>query len=330
MAVRLFSTYSTHENRITASILAVLRSISLDHMQRLLGALLNAPEFELVNFQNQPARGGKGVPDAVIQSSCRVLIETKVQPKAIKDLEQIQRHLQRLDKAKEFDRFLIVLTPDDVPPAALGSLQDDRLVWTSFSALDKAIDEMLEDKYEVVSEREEFLLRELQNMLDTENLLGSDKDVVVVAARDAWPEYYDKHYYAYICQPDRQFRQVTRLAFYFQGQIQPIVPRIIEPRHPNVEFVSNKHEGRLGELVNILLKDGPRTEGNFYEVVFLSPPDSPETLKLEHPITNDLKAKNGNLTAFTQNQRYVSSERMKTARTTSQLVDDHLPKSTTT
>lgn len=35
----IFSTYSTGENRVTASILAVLRSLSLDRIQRLLGAL---------------------------------------------------------------------------------------------------------------------------------------------------------------------------------------------------------------------------------------------------------------------------------------------------
>ncbi len=248
MAVNLFSTYSTDENRVTASILAVLRSISLDHMQRLLGAMLDAPEFELVNFQNQPAKGAKGVPDAIIQSSCRILIETKVKRNAIKDLDQIKRHLQRLDEAKESDCLLIVLTPDSAPPAALDSLQDDRLVWKSFSDLDQAIDEMLEDPSEVVSEREEFLLRELQNMLETETLLGSDKDVVVVPARNAWPEY--QKYHAYICQPHRRFRQVTRLAFYFQRQIQAYVPRIIKS-YPNVEFVAGKHEDDLGVLTKL-------------------------------------------------------------------------------
>ena len=75
----IFSTYSTGENRVTASFLAVLRSLSLDRIQRLLGALLEQSEFELVRFENQPSKGGSGVPDAIIQSSIRLLIETKTE-----------------------------------------------------------------------------------------------------------------------------------------------------------------------------------------------------------------------------------------------------------
>ena len=52
----IFSTYSTGENRVTASFLAVLRSLSLDRMQRILGALLEQSEFELdyISRTNHP------------------------------------------------------------------------------------------------------------------------------------------------------------------------------------------------------------------------------------------------------------------------------------
>lgn len=60
----IFSTYSTGENRVTASFLAVLRSLSLDRMQRLLGALLEQSEFELIRFENQPSKGGAGVAES--------------------------------------------------------------------------------------------------------------------------------------------------------------------------------------------------------------------------------------------------------------------------
>jgi hypothetical protein len=65
-------------------------------------------------------------------------------------------------------------------------------------ALDQAIDE-----------REAFLLRELQVMLLEEGLLGFGKDTVIVAARNAWPEYEKLHVYA--CQPGRPFQQVKPL-----------------------------------------------------------------------------------------------------------------------
>jgi hypothetical protein len=59
----IFSTYSTGENRVTASILAVLRCLALPRSERILGALMEDAEFQLVRFQNQPAKGGKGIPE---------------------------------------------------------------------------------------------------------------------------------------------------------------------------------------------------------------------------------------------------------------------------
>lgn len=142
----IFSTYSTGENRVTASFLAVLRSLSLDRMQRLIGSLLEQSEFELIRFENQPSKGGTGVPDAIIQSSIRLLLETKTERNAV-SLPQIKRHLERLDTAAEVVAILIVLTPDDSRPEELDRLNDPRVVWTSFAILDQAIDEMLDDKY---------------------------------------------------------------------------------------------------------------------------------------------------------------------------------------
>jgi hypothetical protein len=94
-----------------------------------------------------------------------------------------------VNEATEAVAILLVLTPDDGRPPELAKLSDARVVWTSFSMLDQAIDELLDDKYEVVSEREAFLLRALQTMLAEEGLLANPNDVVIVAARNAWPEY---------------------------------------------------------------------------------------------------------------------------------------------
>jgi hypothetical protein len=313
----IFSTYSTGENRVTASFLAVLQSLSLGRIERLLGALLEQSEFQLVQFQNQPSKGGPGVPDAIIQSSCRLLVETKIKRNAVR-VKQLGRHLKKLDRGNETIRLLLVVTPDDARPAAFDTFQDERLVWTSFAALDQAIDEMLDDKAEVISEREAFLLRELQTMLIAENLIGGANDVVVVPARHAWPEY--KEFHAYICQADRPFQSVARIAFYSQGHIHPLIPTILES-YEHVEFVAGKHKGKLGALVDILLEQGRRKENSAYKVIFLSEPDSPKTLQLEAPIPNNLTSKAGRPIAFTQNQRYVPSKRLKVANTTSDLVE---------
>lgn len=313
----IFSTYSTGENRVTATFLAVLRCLSLDRMTRLLGNLLEQSNFELIHFENQPSKGGTGVPDAIIQSSIRLLLETKTERNAV-TLPQIERHLERLNQTESSEKFklLLVLTPDDVRPAILKQLNDDRFAWASFATLDQAIDVMLEDKYEVVSEREEFLLRELQNMLEEENLLANAYDVAVVAARRAWPMYNELN--AYVCQSKRSFQQVTRLGFYSEGVIYPLVPKIVAT-FDEVVIRRDAYDGELGRLVNKLLERNAWPEDSVCKVLLLSAPDSPDTIALASPIINDKLSKSGKPTAFTMGQRYVSSEALKSAKTTSDL-----------
>lgn len=312
----IFSTYSTGENRVTASFLAVLRSLSLDRIQRLIGALLEESEFELIRFDNQPSKGAKGIPDAIIQSSVRLLVETKTERNAV-NLPQIKRHLARLDEVAEAKKVLLVLTPDGSRPTVLDKVSDSRLVWSSFAFLDQAIDEILNDPKEVVSEREAFLLRELQSMLEAEGLLANPNDTVVVAARFAWPEYKDFH--AYVCQPNRSFQDVKRMGFYSKGVLYPLIPMILES-HDEVQMVRKSYSGKLGKLIDFLLDNKLREEGKLYKVFFLSPPDAPETITLPNPIPNDVVAKSGRPFAFTVGQRYLLSESLLTAKTTSDLI----------
>ena len=149
MAINIFSTYSTGENRVTAPFLAVLQSLSLGRIERILGALLEQSEFELVRFQNQPGGGGPGVPDAIVLSSCRLLIETKIAGNTV-DAKQLKRHLAKLSRAAKSTCILLVLTPDQKRPTAFDKVNDRRLAWASFAALDQAVNELLADPREVV------------------------------------------------------------------------------------------------------------------------------------------------------------------------------------
>jgi hypothetical protein len=319
MATNIFSTYSTGENRVTASILAVLQSLSLGRIERLIGALLEQPEFELVRFQNQPAKGGTSVPDAEIVSNCRILVETKIKQGAV-NVTQLTQHLDQLKNVSEERRVLLVITPDAQRPQEFAQFENlvesPNVTWASFAALDQAIDELMSDPREVISEREAFLLRELQEMLVREKLLEIDKDVVVVAARTAWSEYL--RYHAYVCQPDRTFRPVKRMAFYTGGQIFPRVPKI-EAVHERVEFIAGL-PGPLGTLVDQLLAETSRKAGMSYKVMFLSPPEATDTAKLPQAIVNDLTSDSGQTIAFTQGQRYVTLEQLRKVRTTSELI----------
>jgi hypothetical protein len=262
----------------------VLRSLSLRHTERLLGAVLETSELRLIDFSNQVSRGGPGIPDAVISGSIRLLIETKTARNAV-DEAQLRRHLERLNAASEVTKILLVLTPDATRPAVMERLPSDVVVWSSFAALDQAIDELLSDRGEVVSEREAFLLRELQLMLEAEKLLSAADEVLVVAALLALNEYRDIA--AYVCQPNRTFRQVDRMAFYTLGEIAPFVPKITET-HPAVEFRRGAHLGRLGTVVDTLIDRSLRPEGRFYKVMLLTPQDHAETIRLNAPIANDL------------------------------------------
>lgn len=213
--------------------------------------------------------------------------------------------------------MLLVLTPDESKPAAVAELKDRPIAWASFAALDQAIDELVKDDTEVVSEREGFLLRELRTMLSQEGLVAASKEIVVVAAHDAWPEYLE--YNAYVCQPNRSFQPVRRIAFYTDGAIQNLVPQILNTRE-EVVFEKGAHDGAFGAVVDRMLAENERDVGQSSKIMLLSAPDDARTLKLERPIHNDLVADSGRVTAFTQNQRYVRDEKLRSASRTSQLV----------
>jgi hypothetical protein len=153
-------------------------------------------------------------------------------------------------------------------------------------------------------------------MLEEERLLANPRDTVIVAARSAWPEYNEFH--AYVCQPNRGFRQVTRMGFYSKGVIYPLIPKIEEVRD-DVVMEMNLHKGRLGELVNFLLARSLRIVGQRYKVFLLSTADSSDTIKLAASIPNDKRDKAGKRTAFTMGQRYVAISDLLSAKSTSEM-----------
>ncbi len=158
-------------------------------------------------------------------------------------------------------------------------------------------------------------------------LLSDDSNrVVVVAARKALPEYL-KHS-VYICQPNRAFQRCSRLAFYTNNKIDRRVPKIVG----QVEVISkNEIETRKDltdvdkERLRTLLKNLEPIRSDDWnqqlKIIFLSPPESPDTLVLPHDIVNNLTTSNGRTVAFTQGQRYISLSHLeKEPKTTSELV----------
>ncbi len=322
MQSSIFSTYSKTENLITASILSVMQHLSLNRIERIFGSIMENSDFELIKFKNQPSDQESGVPDALISGNFKILIETKIVKNAVKP-EQLERHLKKLDKNNPA-HVLLVLTPDSQPPQAVEKIISDQLIWASFSALDQAIEELFKDEKEIISEREAFLLRNLQTMMEENRLFPVERDVLVIPARIAWRDYALTN--AYVCQDKRSFQPSKYLAFYTDNRIYKFVPKI-QKIYESVVFEKNKYHGHLGSVVNTLLEKNYNTEGESHKVILLSGQSDKETIILNNEITNDLCSKNGRRVAFTQNQRYISLKNLKNTKFTSELVSQNLAES---
>ena len=319
MTTPIFPPYIQRENRVTATVLAVLERLSLTLISRVLGALLSDDAFRLVSFENQ-VKGTISIPDARISGNSPLWIETKTERNSASE-DQVRNHLEALHDG---DRLLL-LTPDDRSPSWLSDFDDKRLTWANFRTLGDAIEEILEDTKDPPSEREAFLLRELTKFLEQEGLLYSPEDhVLVVAARFAWPEYQELS--AYICQPKRAFRRTAHLAFYSASDSHPdntvihsVVPRILEVEEEvtfqegQIEALSTKTRDLAEVLLRRIKTHRPDRLGETNKVLFLSARDSGETIKLENEVKNNLRR------AFTQGHRYVPLKALLNVTTTRQL-----------
>jgi hypothetical protein len=347
MSKGIFLTYRQGENRVTSSILAVFSCVVDEQDRASAGRAVAAAGFRAGSLRGsaQGWRAGRPGRDDHVEragsdrdqdhawrrarcTTTASLAETRQSPLA--------------------NKRLLVLTSDRESPLPAERLTDPRICWASFDALHQAIDELLSDRREVSSERETFLLRELQGMLDEERLLTPPTilqgvarsvrrdqhednaisasspaasliraDTVVVAAKWAWGNYLRTG--GYECQPERSFRRVDRLAFYVDQKIETRIPRV-ESVHANIELRRGAHPGRLGEIVDRLLDIVPQCEGELRQIFVLSKPEDEATVVLAAPIVNDLVSDSGRVIAFTQGQRYASLDRLRVAKATSELL----------
>ncbi|TWU02855.1 hypothetical protein [Stieleria varia] len=88
------------------------------------------------------------------------------------------------------------------------------------------------------------------------------------------------------------------MVFYSKGVIYPLVPKVIAS-YDDVVMTKGSAQTPLGELVNRLIDEEYRPEGERLKVLLLSASDSPDTLVLDNPIPNDKRSKTGKPTAFT-------------------------------
>jgi hypothetical protein len=324
----LFSTYTQGENRITSTMLSVFEHISSGLVEDVIGTLL-ADELPLLVFENQ-LRGDESVPDGTIRGPSVVYFETKRVRDAV-GIDQLENHLEQLTEEPANNQRLIVLTPDAERPGALGEIDDDRIEWASFDDLSSAIESVLDhgtghtgDENTIPTEREAFLLRELNRFLYAEALLSGTEDrVLVVPAKRAWPEY--KQTGLYFCQSERYFRPADHIAFHADGEIKPLIPRILDSED-NVrltkegidEIENDRFRKRVDESFAAFPDLNPDRLDRELKVLLLKrEPD----LELDRPVINDKTASDSDRkVAFVRNQRYASlSDLCKSPEYTSEL-----------
>ena len=141
------------------------------------------------------------------------------------------------------------------------------------------------------------------------------RDVVIVAADTAYPEYLA--YQAYVGHPNRPFQSsVTWMAFYTAKAIQREVPAILEIRHAVVfarETMSDLYatgeeaDRDIADLIDVVLEETKRPGGGMHDVVLLSGPDDPQTFKLREPVRGTKRDHKGRPVPITMGQyRYTS------------------------
>lgn len=329
----LFSTYSQQENQVTGTILSIFEHLGTALVEDILETALNESDLSVVTFQSQYV-ADESVPDATIRSSMALFIETKTRPDEVKE-DQLRAHLSALDDEQARTKLLVVLTPDRSEPAGVQAIDSDRVAWVSFDDLVSALEALLSQDESVSTERarppterETFLIRELIRFIYDAELTGGEEDrVLVIPARRAWGEY--QKYGLYFCQPGRSFRPVSYLAFYRKNEIKKEVPKFtgsIDRVELTAEGIERAHdEGELSEAqyselletVEQLARDNSERYGQQQKVVFL---DGEHGFTLDQAVENNKTAKESDTrVAFVYNQRYVSAEKLKDVRKTTEL-----------
>jgi len=313
MTQGIFSTYKQGENRVTSSLIQVLKHLPVNVVEaflRFFSSNKTEGAQNFIKFENQ-IKGVGSVPDAGIFANFNLLFETKIVQGSI-DHKQMTDHVKF---ARDNKATLVYLTPDLTIPKML---RCEDIVWKSFQNLDDFISEILADQAFILSERDQFLLKNLQILFVESGLLPKIDEVVIVAASTAWPVY--KKHGVYVCQANRSFRDVKWIGFYAEGQIQPSIAHIKE-RCEEFEFSEGnlQDDAGLNTKLSGWLKDNEWAKGLKLQVFDLTTSGSHETETLPNPIPNDLTNNSGRRFAYTQGQRYILLETLKIAKTTSNL-----------
>lgn len=151
-------------------------------------------------------------------------------------------------------------------------------------------------------------------------------NTVIVPAKTAWKTYQKTG--AYVCQPGRFFRDVSRMAFYSDKAVQASIPEVLDRRDhvpwteneaQRLDKTGNLDDRRVAKVIREVLKlkdsngDALYADG-LYQVFILSDiSDIVKTKTLNSPVQH---TKTGKGSAYVRKQRYCTSASILHASTT--------------
>jgi|SRR5690554_3497934 len=328
MANSIFSTYSTAENRVTSTILAVFEKLNSSTVTRILQILMEDSTVELIEYENQ-VKSYDSVPDGRIKGLFDYIIETKVVPNGISK-KQIKNHCKFLKY--DFSR-LLVLTPDFDYPTSLKELDSqytDKIIWGNFDKIIEGIDSVIQESI-LLLDREKFLLSELKEFIINQRLTAEDysRKALIIPAGSAW-SFYEKHS-VYKCQANRTFKQSSYMGFYADKQIKEYFPRILgyidslniqkdDLNTVKITTVNNSNEQEIrSKLIEIKKGLKPDEWNENFKFMVLTEKNDNETFKNDNPIDNDKTSYSDKGTAFVQKQTYLNLDDLRGKKYTSEL-----------
>src|SRR5688500_13031413 len=150
MPEAIFPTYSGRENRVTSTLLSVIRNLSIVRYNQLLSSLHNLSPLsqnaskDPIEIYNQVSerKVGRTVPDGRLRAQFDDIIETKL-PHDSLDETQLVGHLQHLGLNPkephnsvpngETKRTLFTITPDITEPKILDKIRSEHSIGLEIS-----------------------------------------------------------------------------------------------------------------------------------------------------------------------------------------------------
>lgn len=326
----IFSTYSQGENVVTETIFTVLQHLPFWAVNQILTSLIEEEDKNLFSFmpqvRNRPEQGS--VYDYYISANISIGVETKIVCDSIVE-DQIQRHIEGF-KNEKGDKCVLVLTPCERDKENILEIQNNtnvKLIHKTFYDLKETISEVLANEY--VCSDTMFLVSNLYKLFEEKGLLPVKDQVVVVPARLAWNEYLqwgeDSFYSAYICQPNRYFRDVDYIAFYHEGVVKNKIAKIYnfveEIGYGERDNIPNEFPDDIEKYLSGILDNEDIWEDRTRnKIMILSSEKNENTVKLDNDIVNECVNREGDRpVAYVQNQRYTTLQKLRNARSTTDL-----------